>query len=139
MPDLTPTASRIATNFSEECRVRSRKAAEALTPGVPVYYTAAGLAAVADANAAGKQQCRGICLDQAAAGESARILEDGWCDGFDLSGLARDAPVYLSDTAGALATTAGTMTVVVGRVDFYNDPAKTKTLRVYGDYPPNWA
>jgi hypothetical protein len=139
MPDLTLTASRIATNYSEECRVRPHKAAEALTPGVPVYYTAAGTAGVADANAAGRQQCRGICLDYVAAGETARILEDGWCDGFDLSGLARDAPVYLSDTAGALATAAGTMSVVVGRVDFYNDSAKTKTLRVYGNYPLNWA
>ena len=37
-------------------------------------------------------------------------------DGWDLSALDYDAPVYLSDTDGRLSTVAGTTSVVMGRV-----------------------
>ena len=50
------------------------------------------------------------------AGMPQTVIRKGVIDGYDLSGLAYDAPVYLSDTDGALADAAGTVSVVVGRV-----------------------
>jgi hypothetical protein len=50
------------------------------------------------------------------AGLPVTVIRKGVVDGYDLSGLAYDAPVYLSDTDGALADAAGTVSVVVGRV-----------------------
>ena len=47
---------------------------------------------------------------------TADVLESGYVAGFDLSGLAYDAPVYLSDTPGMLSSTPGTNRVAVGRV-----------------------
>ena len=59
------------------------------------------------------------------------MLEEGWVTGFDVSSQAYDAPLYQSDTAGALADAAsGTKTVAVGRVDFMNDASKTKCVRI---------
>lgn len=51
-----------------------------------------------------------------ATGLGVTIVRHGVLDGFDLSGLNYDAPVYLSDTDGALSTSAGTVEKVVGRV-----------------------
>lgn len=59
----------------------------------------------------------GLTLRAVKAGYGVTVLRSGIMDGWDLSALAYDAPVYLSDTAGGLlATAAGTVTVVIGRV-----------------------
>ena len=50
------------------------------------------------------------------ANEPVTAIRKGVVDGYDLSALAYDAPVYLSDTDGTLADAAGTVSVVVGRV-----------------------
>jgi hypothetical protein len=51
-----------------------------------------------------------------ATGLGVTIIRHGILDGFDLSALDYDAPVYLSDTDGALSSTAGTVERIVGRV-----------------------
>lgn len=51
-----------------------------------------------------------------ATGLGLTFLRKGYFDGFDLSGLAYDALVYLSDTDGALADSPGTKAIAVGRV-----------------------
>ncbi len=49
-------------------------------------------------------------------GSPAGILEHGYAAGYDFSALAFDAPVFLSNTPGMLATAAGTTSVIVGWV-----------------------
>ncbi len=139
MADIAVTAAQVAPVFPTQARVRSRIAAEALTRGQPVYYTSTGKAGIADANASGKQQFRGIALETVGTGAGVSILEEGECYGFTLSGVAYDGLVYLSDTAGSLGETAGTMTVQVGRCVGLSDPDITKVLYVSSDTKRNWS
>jgi len=89
--------------------------AVAVTRGQALYQSTAGFG-VADANDSGKQQFRGIALDAGAIGQTISMIKRGYVSGFGVSGLDDDAILYLSDTAGALADGAGTMTVICGRV-----------------------
>lgn len=51
-------------------------------------------------------------------GKGITVVRDGLVDvGEALVGLAPGAAIYLSDTDGTLATTAGTVSTVVGRVE----------------------
>ncbi len=117
--ELTVTAAKVAPDYPTSPRtiIRSHIANSALTAGLPVYVvTASGKVDIADGNGSGTKQVIGITLCAAAAGAVVRVLEQGELNGFDLSSVAWDAPIYLSDTAGSLATSAGSVTVIVGRV-----------------------
>ncbi len=139
MADLTIGSNGISLVFSNEADIRDIKAAEAITAGQPIYVTTAGKAGVADANAAGKQQFRGIALKGVAAGEICPVLVKGYLSGYGLSGVAYDGAVYLSDTAGSLADGAGTMTVICGRVTSLADADLTKILFVNADWLRAWS
>ena len=89
--------------------------AAAVTRGQVGYQSTAGFG-VADANDSGKQQARGIYLDNGAIGQTVSLVKRGILSGYGVSALNDDALLYLSDTAGALDDGAGTMTVVCGRV-----------------------
>jgi methyl coenzyme M reductase beta subunit len=105
-----------------------------------VYVLTTGKVGVADANASGKQQFRGIALAAAAAGQAVSVLKRGHVYGFTVSGLNADALVYLSDTAGALGDAAGTMTVNCGRVMCLPDGATlTKVLYIEADWLRAWS
>lgn len=121
MTAIAVTAAKVAGNISTE--TRSYKAAEAITAGQAVYKLAAGTVGVADANASGKQQFRGIALEAASAGEAVLIAEEGPVEGFTFTQDV-DVLIYLSDTAGGLDDGAGTMTVPVGRVNMRDDGTK---------------
>ena len=139
MADLTIASSGIAIVHSDKAEIVDLIAVEAITAGQPVYQTSAGKAGIADANAAGKQQFRGIALKTTAAGKACPVLKYGFLSGFVLSGVAYDGIVYLSDTAGSLADAAGTMTVNCGRVVGMTDPDITKILFVNADWLRAWA
>lgn len=140
MTDLSIASTGIREVFAEKNDTFRMIAAEAITAGQPVYQTSAGKAGVADANASGKQQVRGIALYDAAAGEAVSVLRRGYIAGYDLSGVSYDGAVYLSDTAGKLADAAGTMTVNVGRVEApLCDPDLTKVLFVGGEHLRAWS
>lgn len=49
------------------------------------------------------------------AGNAVTGMKTGEIDGFDLSGMAFGQAVFLSDTDGTLADTAGTISTIVGR------------------------
>jgi hypothetical protein len=66
----------------------------------------------------------GVVVRNAAAGEPVTVVNLGVVDGYDLSGLNYDAAVYLSDTDGTLADSAGTVGIQIGRVI----PATSTTL-----------
>jgi hypothetical protein len=121
MAAIVVTAANVARNM--DTKTRSYIAAEAITAGQAVYKLAAGTVGVADANASGKQQYRGIAINGGAAGVPIMVAYFGRVDGFTLDGNV-DTLVYLSDTAGGLDTAAGTMTVPVGRVDMSDDGTK---------------
>ena len=90
---------------------------EATTSGKALYFdTTAGTVKIADASDAAKQQFCGLALETKGLGQGVSRMVQGLVAGYDLSGLAFGALVYL-DTTGDLATAANaTKTVVVGKV-----------------------
>lgn len=139
MADLDFTAAQVDLVYPDDAIVRTMLCVAAITRGQAVYQTAAGLAGVADANDAGKQQFRGIALAGGGIGQAIDVCLKGELYGFDLSGMNHDAIAYLSDTAGDLADAAGTMTVNAGRVVAIPDQDKTKVLRIEADYLRAWS
>ena len=139
MADLTIGTNGVSVVHADKAEIVDIIAVEAITAGQPVYITSAGKAGVADANAAGKQQFRGIALKDTAAGKACPVLKHGFVSGFALSGVAYNGIVYLSDTAGSLADAAGTMTVNCGRVVGLTDSDITKVLFVEADWLRAWA
>lgn len=136
MADITLTAANIARVFPRADEVFTVTLAETVTKGQILYQLSTGLFGVADANASGKQQARGVALEGGGAGQAVLILKRGVVAGFNVSGLDADVPVYLSDTAGALADGNGTMTVICGRV-FVN--AGSKLIHFDFDWLRAWS
>jgi hypothetical protein len=134
MTAIALTAANIARN--SDTKTRSYIAAETITAGQAVYKLAAGTVGVADANASGKKQYRGIAINGGAAGTPIMVAYFGSVDGFTLTGDV-DTLVYLSDTAGGLDTAAGSTTVPVGRVDMRDDG--TKFLFTDVNWLADWA
>jgi hypothetical protein len=93
-------------------------ASVALTSLTPVYLDGTtGKAAKGDASAAGTAGVVGLAARAVGADGGVTILGNGSIvAGIDLSGLSYGDRVYLSDTAGALADAAGTVSVCIGRV-----------------------
>jgi hypothetical protein len=138
MADIALTAAKIGLVFPDKAEVTDMIATEAITAGQAVYQLTTGKCGVADANAAGKQQFRGIALNGGGAGQAISVLIRGHVYGFTISGLNADAIAYLSDTAGALADAAGTMTVICGRVTSLTDSGLTKVLYICADWLRSW-
>ncbi len=84
-----------------------------------------------DGSAAGTARVMGIALNAAGVGQAVSVILQGHIEGFALSGVAYDAPVYLSDNnSGILGDAAGTVSVVVGRVMPLSDKSLSKVLYV---------
>jgi hypothetical protein len=132
-------AAQIEPVFPEKAFIRSYICAETITKGQAVYILATDTVGVADANASGKQQFRGIALQGGGAGSAIDVLQGGEVFGFTIQALDSDVLVYLSDTAGGLDTAAGTMAVPVGRVKPMSDPDKTRVLYVSVNWTAQWA
>jgi len=139
MADITVTAAQVAVVYPEQAEIVQMIAAAAITAGQAVYTVAStGKAGIADANDSGKEQFRGIALNAAAAGGGVSVLKKGHVYGFTLSGNY-DSAAYLSNTAGALADAAGTMTVNCGRVVGLPEANATKVLYVEADWLRAWS
>lgn len=135
MADLTVTAAQAAVVFPDNAEIYDFEAAETITAGQAVYINSSGKVATASAAIAGTAAFRGVALNGGAAGQAISVLKKGHIYGFDLSGLAYDAAVYLSDTGGALADAAGTVSKQVGIVVPLNDTGTlTKVLYVNADW-----
>lgn len=137
MADITVTAANVSRVFPQQDEIISVKLAEAVTAGQTAYQLTAGTFGLSDANAAGKQQFRGVFLAAGAAGEVVPVLKKGYLNGFGVSSLNGDAVLYQSDTAGAFADAAGTMTVVCGRVFTMTDG--TKIAYIDAQWSQIWA
>lgn len=117
------TANRV--RVVESIEQMTLPAAEAITAGMPVRIdTTTGRFTAANGSSAGEARIYGIADKTTPAGLAVTAIRQGVMDGWDLSGLAYDAAVYLSDTDGRLDDTAGTVSTVVGRVI----PATSTTL-----------
>jgi hypothetical protein len=91
-------------------------AGEAITAGMPVRIDTAGKFTAANGSSAGEARIWGIATQTVAAGLPVTAVRRGYMDGWDLSAMAFDADVFLSNTDGRLDTAAGTVNVVVGTV-----------------------
>lgn len=139
MADITVTAAQVAAIFPDKAEIIDMIAAETITAGQAVFLDSNGKAQLADANAAGEQQFRGIALTGGGAGQGISVLKRGHVYGFTVSGMAYDAIAYLSDTVGALADAHGTMTVNAGRVVPLTDASLTKVLYIDADWLRAWS
>ena len=128
MADLTVTAAQVGPVDPMKAEIYSFIAASTVTAGQAVYQTTSGTVAPADANAANLQQIRGIALNGGGAGQAIDVLKKGRVYGFTLTSQTYDDPIYLSDTVGALADSAGTLTVPCGLVVPMADKGLTKVL-----------
>lgn len=120
MSALTVTPAKVGPAFSS-CRIRSVLGSAAINGGTAVYINASGQAAAADSASATTAQFAGIAIPRMNNGyacgqnQACEIVEEGEVEGFDLSGMAYWAPVYLQD-GGGLGTAAGTHSAIVGKV-----------------------
>lgn len=140
MANIEVTAAQVAQCFVKygKAEIYDVIAGEALTAGLPVFIYTDGRAYIADANAAGELQVRGITLNAADLGGAVSILQHGPMYGFTLTSQAYDALIYLSNDVGRLADAAGATTVIVGRVFPLSDrPAggATPTKVLFVDIP----
>lgn len=134
MSDIVVAAAQVAPCFPDEAEMYPVVAAATITAGQLVYMTSAGLADVADGNGSGTTAPIGIALNGAGAGQVVGVLKRGHCYGFALSGPAYWDPLYMSNTAGALGTTAGGTSVICGRVVALSDASATKVFYVQLDW-----
>lgn len=116
MADLTLlTADRL--NIEESVIQMTLPAAEAISAGDAVRLdTASGKFTKANATVAAEARVYGVAVRTVSAGMPVTAVRKGVLFGFDLSALAYDAPVYLSNTDGKLADAAGTVSTVAGRI-----------------------
>src|SRR6266508_6309853 len=110
MADLAlVTANTLNKDLTDKVSDLTLKASVDLTAGWAVYIDANGKWAKADATGAAgaaNQRLWGVVLKTVKAGVPVTAVRKGALDGYDVSGLAFNAKIYLSDTAGALADAA---------------------------------
>lgn len=116
MADITPSATAVMVVESfEQCTLIT---AEAVAPGQAVRIdTTNGRFTLANATTAAEARVYGVAVGghNIPAGYPVTAVRRGVLAGFTLNG-AYDAAVYLSNTDGALADAAGTVSTPVGRV-----------------------
>jgi hypothetical protein len=135
--ELTLTAAQVAAVYPDKAEIVDMIAGATITAGQAVYQTTAGKAGVADANGSGTLQFRGIALRGGAAGQVIPVLKRGHCAGFSVSATNCDTALYLSDTAGSIATSAGSTSIGVGRVVAL--PDATRVVYVEADWLRTWS
>lgn len=111
-------ATANTVSIVESIQQMTLPAAEAIAPGAPVRIdTTSGKFTNANGTSAAEARVWGIATGKKAipAGWPVTAIRRGVLDGFTFS-QAYDAAIYVSDTDGRLGDTAGTTSVVVGRV-----------------------
>lgn len=125
MADITVTAAAVAPVFPNDAEIHTLIAGEAIMAGQAVIIdTTTGRAMLASAAVDGTAGARAIALTGGAAGQAISALKKGHCAGFSLDALGYDAQVFLSDTEGAVADAAGTVSTPMGRVAALPDGTK---------------
>lgn len=99
----------------ESIQQDTQTAVEAILAGAPVRYDTDGKFTNGNGTSASEAACYGVATKSVAAGEAVTAVRQGVLDGYTFS-QAYGARIYLSDTDGTLGDTAGTVSVLVGRV-----------------------
>lgn len=137
MADLVSTAASVRDASPVGMSLKTQLiAGVAITAGEFVYINSSGNAVLADASAAGTAVAIGVALETVSIGQAVPILVYGFAGGFTLS-QAYNTLIFVSDTAGAAADAAGTVTAPIGRVWALTDSARTKVLFVNCAYNLN--
>ena len=112
------STTNVSAVFVGQCRIRTvLVGAGGVAQGQPICVgPTTGKVIPASAAASNTSGFRGIALETLFEGQGVDVLERGYVAGYDLSALAFDALVYLSDTPGKLSSTPGTNNVAIGRV-----------------------
>ena len=135
MTDITVTAAQVGRVFPQSDEVYDFVAGAAITAGQALYLNSSGLVDLYDSNGSGTLQFLGIALNKAGSGQAVSVLKRGFVYGFAISGLAYFAAVYGSNTAGALADSAGSSSIVAGRVlALPNSGLYTKVLYIQASW-----
>lgn len=137
--ELALTAAQIAAVYPDRAEIYDVIAAATIAAGEAVYFDSNGKGNVADANGSGTLQFRGICLRAVTAGQVFPLLKRGHCYGYTVSAINGDTVLYLSDTAGDIATSAGSTTINVGRVVALPDGNNTKVVYIDADWLRTWS
>ena len=134
MTNLTRVKLDVAIVFPDSNMIRDGIAAVAIEAGQPVCFDTNGNLALSDANDANAEKFRGIALRSVGAGQPCSYLIQGWLSGTGqgVTALAYDAPVYISDTVGELADSAGSTSLLIGRVVPLSDKDRSKVLFING-------
>jgi hypothetical protein len=104
-------------NVVESLEQMTLPLAESINVGQVVRIdTTYGTFTKSNASSAGEALAYGILVSKDAAGKVGTAVRRGVLDGYNLAALNFAAKIYLSDTDGTLATTAGSQTLVVGDV-----------------------
>ena len=109
------TADKV--NIVETNEQLTLPAAEAITAGDVIRIdTSTGKFTKGNGTSTAEARGKWVSTKTVVAGQGLTGIKKGVMDGWDLSGLAYDADVYMSDTDGKLDTAAGTVSTKVGRV-----------------------
>jgi len=138
MAAVTVTAALVGLVDPLKAKVKTYIAAEAITAGQPVFLNTTGKVELADANAAGEYQFRGIALKTVGLGAAVDVLQEGEMYGATLSGNY-DSLVYVANAVGTLDDGVGGVTIPVGRVAPLADKDLTKVLHVFVAWEVVWA
>lgn len=144
MADLTVTAGKVGLVDPDMAEVFSGIAAAAITAGQVVAYDTGeddDKVYVADGNDGDLDQPIGVALNAAAAGQAVAFVSRGRVEGFTVSAIANFTLLYLSDTAGAICTTAdeSTANAAMGRVVPLSDSNLTLCVMVDIAYNTQWS
>jgi hypothetical protein len=138
MADITVTAAQVGRIHPDKDEVFPIKLGETVTAGQVLNQDTDGTYGIADANGSGNElQPRVVALEGGAAGQWVPGMKRGWLNGYTVSSANADIPLYLSNTAGALADSAGGTTAICGRVALA--PNGTKVVYVDFDWTVIWA
>lgn len=139
MTDIALVAAQIAPVYPEKAEIFDAIAAATITAGQALYFDSAGKVNLADANGSGTLQFRGIALNGGGAGQAISVLKKGHCYGFTVSGVAYDAALFLSNTAGAFGDSAGATSINCARVVALPDSSLTKVTYIEADWLRTWS
>lgn len=139
MSDITVTAAQVGVVYPEKADIFDMIAGATITAGQAVYQNSSGKADLADANGSGTLQFRGIALNGGGAGQAISVLKRGHVYGFTVTSQSYDAALYVSNTAGALADSAGGTSINAGRVVALPDASATKVVYIEADWLRTWS
>lgn len=103
--NVVSSETQLTASFAESCNV-----------GQLVRFDTTGQWTKGNASSGTENRVWGILVSKDGAGGAGTAVRRGILNGYDLSGLAFGAIVYLPDTDGGLADAPGTTTMVIGRV-----------------------